>query len=351
MSIASTEIRVVARDAPPPAWSRWLVDSPDAGFFHTTVWMGAVCRHVPGASPLWLIAERRGDSLGALPIVVRRRGPLRVLSSHHEGTAAGPLLDPALAEATRETVADRLLRAFAGLGGRPTVWRATLALPAAADRRWAELAQGAGLRREAQPAAVLPLVGGLAHVEMHVFKKNRRNERNRSLRRGCTSGVCADPALLEAYYPIYLAAARRWAVAPTPLPLLRDLLCGSGGSAFLSWVRHRDEIIGAHLCFHHGREVVAWNGATSPAHHDLFPATLLVWTDIVEACRREATRLDLGGSAGIGSLLRFKELLGAELEVRGFYTAPGPWQGLRNLCRRLRSGAATTSSQVGEGPG
>lgn len=329
---------VTVEAAPPSGWAALLADDPDATFFHTPLWSEALCRHLPGTTPLWFVARAEGRCVGGLSAVARRRGPLRRLQSHFDGTAGGPLVAPDLPVATRAAVAAALLAEWTRAARRPDVAAASLILSPEAEARWGGVPAARGWRRRDLPFAVLPLDGGPSAVEYGVLPKNRRNERNRALRRGCTSGVTDDPVVLGEYYPIYLAAARRWGVKPTPEALLRELLSRGAGAAFLSWVRRDGRVIGGHVCFRHGVEVVAWNGATLAEHADVFPATLLVWTDVVEACRGGARRLDLGGSGGQAGVARFKELLGARFATRGCWELTAP---LARVWRRLREGVGT----------
>lgn len=343
---------VTEEPRPPAEWERLVAGAPGATFFHTRLWTETLARCVPGATPLWWTARRGGDCLGGLVAVRRRRGPWSFLESHYAGTAGGPLVAGGLPPAEQDAVAAALLAAFARAGRRPGSLAASVAFAAAAGARWGEVAARAGLRPRLVPALVLPLAGGLAAVEYGVLPKNRRNERNRALRRGCTHGVSDDPAVCAEYYPIYLAAASRWGERPVPLALLQGLLRDGGGAVFLSWVRREGRLIGAHLCFHHGDEVVAWNGTTDPAHHDVFPATVLVWTDVVEACARGAARLDLGGSAGVGGVARFKELLGAAPENRLFCqwtAAPYGWWRRWREARRPAAGRGPAGAGSGGG--
>ncbi len=334
-------LRVARAAAPPPGWDDLAALGVGAGFFHGALWTGCIARHAPGARPLWLVATEAGRLVGGLAAVERRRGPFRLIESHYEGTAGGPAVAPELPPPRQDAVAGALLSAFAREGRRPGVLAAGVVLPPAADARWGPLAARAGLRRRAVPAAVLPLAGGVDAVEYGIFPKNRRNERNQALRRGLTAGVTThDASLLEEYHGVYLAAARRWGVDPAPLPLLRALLLGGAGAVFLSWVRWEGRVVGGHFNLHHDGTVTAWNGATAPEHNDKHPATLLVWTDIEEACRRGAAWLDLGGSGGVAGVARFKELLGAREEIRGRWESAAPAYRLWGRLRGSRPGGA-----------
>jgi hypothetical protein len=331
----------------PAAWEDLLARSPTAGFFHGRCWNELVARHVSGQAPLWLVVHEGSDPVGGLVLTVRRwLGGWR-LDSSHEGTPGGPLLVDGLPPVRQREIVSALLAELGrlralGPGGLREV---SLVLTGPAEVQLGPLVRAEpGWQTAPISAAFLPLTGGLAHVERHVFRKNRRNERNRALRRGCVGTVTTDPDVLERYFEIYLAAARRWRIHPAPLGLLRDLLVAEGDAVFLSTVTCDGELLGGHLNFHRGRRVTAWLGATVPEHSDKFPATLLIWTDLVEACRRGAEVLDLGGDAGIASLARFKRMLGAQIEPRAQYTRSSR---LLRLARGVRDGLRGSGGRRG----
>jgi hypothetical protein len=188
------------------------------------------------------------------------------------------------------------------------------------------------------PTAVVDLAGGLAHVERYVLSNNRRNERNRGLKRGCTLHTSHDPADLAAWYPLYLEIAAGWAQAAVPLGFMQELVREQPRHAFFVHVRHDGGIIGGHFCVAWRDHVHALYGASRDDRaKELFPATLLYWQDIVEACARGARWLDFGGYAGRSGLQRFKQLMGATEELRlqatRWHALWGPVAAVR---RRLR---------------
>lgn len=325
------DLVVTVQEAAPAGWDDFLPRAVGTSFFHCELWTRAVCHQESDIQSVWVVARRSGRLLGGLVAVRRRLGWGERIDSHHDGTTGGPAIRGDLAEEEQDTVFAALLARYARLRGVGTLVL-SLSLSADSAERFGPLAHRAGWRAQPVPAAILPLDGGLAHVERYVFKKNRRNERNRSLKHGCVSGVTTDAGILAEYYPVYRESARRWGITPTPPGLLRELLTAGEGRVFLSYVRHEGQVIGGHLNLHWGDRVTAWNGATLPEHNDKFPATLLIWTDIEEACRREALQLDLGGSGGISSLANFKKLLGAQEEIRQQFELTSP------LYRWLRRG-------------
>ncbi len=325
MTTPKVPIRQIGIDiTPPPDWEAFLRRCPDGHFFAHPVWTRVVCRHLAGVTPIWLTA-RDGERLVAGMVAVRRAHRLGYrLTSHFDGTPGGPLVAPDLPDPERDILFQQLVQTYARLRRQRNL-AATLTLDSCHEQRYGHLLSCSAWRRQEIPTAFMPLAGGLAHVEMHVLKKNRRNERNRSLKRGCSYQVTVDPEILEAYYPIYLAAAARWGIAPVPSTLLRELLTASEDRAYFTCVWYHGALIGAHLNLHWHDRVTVWNGATQPVHDDKYPATLLIWADLEEACRREASWLDLGGSAGRTKLANFKRLLGAQEEIRGHYVLESSW--------------------------
>jgi hypothetical protein len=194
------------------------------------------------------------------------------------------------------------------------------------------LAPADGWVRHDSPTAMVPLAGGLEVVEQQRVVMNKRNERNRGLRRGAEVFATREADLLAAYYRIYEQASAHWGVVPAPLGLLQNLLADPQDQVFFTCVRHEGQVIGGHLCLHLGDRVFAWNGVTDPAFaRTHFPATLCFWGDLVEACRRGAKWLDFGASGGVNSLAGFKKYFGADLMERGFYVNDSA--GLKTLRR------------------
>ncbi|MFO7654724.1 MAG: GNAT family N-acetyltransferase [Candidatus Krumholzibacteriia bacterium] len=320
-------------DRPPAGWDD-LATVAAADFFATGLFVTALAEHLPGAQPLFL-ALRQGDRLVAgLPAIRRARRGLGRWHSLPDGTTGGPLVAPDLPSDLAERAVSLLTAEFrARLGGREIT--ATMSLSAESDACWRPLLARAGWERISIPTSVIPLDGGLAHVESQVLPKNRRNERNRGLRRGARLATTTDPQAAADFHAIYRAAAAGWDVEPTPLPLVQRLLRDGAGRVFLCTAHHEGELLGAHLNLQHGRRVTAWLGATRQEHaRTLFPATLLVWQGLVECAARHVDRFDLGGSAGRAQLAEFKRLLGARTEERGLYRRDVAWAA---ALRRFRS--------------
>jgi len=274
------------------------------------------------------LTAHRGDVLcaGLVAIITpqsRRIGGilnLQRIDSSVDGVSGGPLLHPELSEAEQEAVFQYLMKMF--LQHRPHgLASAGVALNAACDQSFGRLLGARdGWTRRPSPTAVLSLEGGPEVVARERLVVNKRNERNRGLRRGAEVFATNDAHFLAQYYPIYEKASEHWGIAPIPQDLLQDLLSDPDGRVFFTCVRLEDRVIGGHLCLQLGDVVFAWNGVSDPEFaRTHFPATLCFWGDIEAACERGARWLDFGASGGVNSLSGFKKYFGAQLQERGFY--------------------------------
>ena len=147
----------------------------------------AAARHFPAASrALAHRAATTAVSSADSPPSAGAGSLLRRLESSVEGSPAGPVVDPTLDAATRDAVFAALVAAYAAARRRPDGVRGLHPRAAPAKPRTARASPPAGSGGARRcPTALVDLAGGLAHVEAHVLSNNRRNERNRGLKRGC----------------------------------------------------------------------------------------------------------------------------------------------------------------------
>ncbi len=332
-------------DSPPPDWEELLAADPNADYFHTAHWTCCARDHHPGLNAFWLTARLNGRLVGGLA-GVKKSKPVTRWESNLEGTSGGPLIDASLPDEMNRRIFLELVEAYLDLraSGLGTT---CLTLNHSQEKKFGGLlAEGdVAWQRQATPAAVIPLDGGLDFVEMNLMKKNKRNERNRALRRNARIEITNDPQLMAAYYPIYEKASEHWNLPPAPLSFLQALLTDANRT-FFTCVMLEDEVIGGHLNLQFKDRVIAWNGVTEPSFSRThFPATLAVWGDLEESCRRGARLLDLGGSGGVVSLEGFKKHFGALSETRGHYVLDSVGmkilRGGKKLLQGLRSPASS----------
>lgn len=338
-------------DAPPSDWQQLLAADPCADYFHTTHWTSCVCEHYPDLSVFWLSARLEGRLVGVLAGVHRSK-PVERWESNIEGTSGGPVLDSSLGRSDCRVVFEKLMDAYVDLRGKGQGTTCVTINHPQEEIFGPWLRESSiGWQYNETPASVIPLDGGLDFVALHLMTSNKRNERNRGLRRGASIEITNDPELLAAYYPIYEQASERWKITPTPLPFLQALLADNSttasgfSSTFFTCIMLEEKVIGGHLNLQLGDRVIAWNGVTDPEFaRTHFPATLAVWGDIEESCRRGAGLLDLGGSGGVVSLEGFKKYFGASDETRGHYVLDSMGMKILRGGRKLLHGLRSSSS-------
>lgn len=312
--------RVDSRGGPGPSvatsipgdWGDLLSHVAAVPFTAQAGWTRLAAHHYPGATSRWLQVRQGDDLLGGMAVLARPRRGLVRLESSFDGTEGGPQIRSDLSSQQRGSVVRALGRALAGqLKGRAGLAAMTLA-GEHAEADAGILAEEGWLRQDYE-AAVVPCTGGLDHVGRELWTNNRRNERNRGLKRGCSLHGGADADALARWYPLYEAKARQWAQAPVPLGFLQDLLTEFPDQMCFGHVRLEGEVIAGHLGFISGDRLVAWQGAARP---DLarthFLTTLLYWRDLMTACERGLQAVDFGGCVGRDSLWDFKRRCGAE---------------------------------------
>lgn len=302
---------------PPAGYASLLASLPDGEFTASETWSRLAAAHHPATAPLWLaVSGDDGALLAAIPLLARRRRGLTRLESSLDGTVGGILVRPDLDEGRRRAAVAAAGRALAArIRGRTGLAALTLAGHGAASTA-AQLADAGWLRQD-YDSAVVDCRGGLEHVEGVLWTNNRRNERNRGLKRGCLLHDAPDPDALAAWYPLYRAEAAAWAQAPAPLEFLLALVEQTPDRVVFSHVTLDGEVVAGHFGFVSRRRLVAWQGAI---RHDLarthFLTTLLYWQDMVGACARGLEAVDFGGCVGRDSLWDFKRRCGARPEPR-----------------------------------
>lgn len=308
----------------PDTWTRLLDASPDATFFHRLDWITTYAKH-HAATPLFLLAEADGRLVGGLPAVRFRRGPVHFYESLPMGTYGGPIVDPAFPACN--ATAEQLLRRFLDFGRHRLCMRLQCVV-----RRPSPLTSAAGF--ETSSNHIVPLTEGFEHFWMNIFPRNRRNECNRAEKRGVTVDIGYSDAYIDAYYPLHLEAHRRWGMAPHPRAFFEDIGRLDPDVVLLFTVLHGDEVLGAHLTFVSGDELVLWHGVTTRKDSKrLFPSAMVLKAEALEACRRGLAALNVGGSGGKGGVETFKRLVGGVEDTTALYERE---RRLLPLIRRLR---------------
>jgi len=340
----------------PSDWNELMEADRDSDFFHSLTWAKSVCRHYPGMKSVYLILRSGEDLVGGLVAFQRRSGSAGGLAtrldSGFDGASGGPIPHAGLSTDRQEEIFQILLQRFLSLRSR-LFGVCTISLNAGHEQRFGHLVQKQQcFNRSDITGAAVDLTGGSEDVSARLMTMNKRNERNKGLRRGAEIIVSDDINLVAEYYAIYQSASLHWGIDPVPLAFLQDLLVEGGGQVFFVAIVVDGKVVGGHLNLHQGERVIAWNGVTNPEYSRThYPATLCMWGDIVEACQRGATWLDMGASGGVASLVGFKKYFGAVLEERSLYVNESPLFSLMLKVRDLFQSGSQTAKESPEKKG
>lgn len=316
------DARVVS-DVDDAQWQDLLAADPRARVFQEPWVVRAFARTLPRSQARWLeLRSAGGDLLAGLPFVERRRGPLRAWISLPCGAYGGPVLRAAHPQSTEHELA--LLAAFLE-GKQPGVLLREIVF----GHREPAMARG----MSCVDSALLELEGGYESFLRERFPKNRRNECNRSERRGMRIRRERDPELLRAFYPVYAERGRAWETEVLPFELMQTLLDGSEKFQFFA-AELDGEIVGGHLCAAAADELFAWVGTTKRLDAT-FASSLLIREEARFAAESGCARLNLGSSLGISGVSNYKRLLGAQ--SRPLWIGRREARAIRVL-RRLRGG-------------
>ncbi len=332
-------------DRPPPAWDRLLREDPNATPAHDPeVW--AALADARGGVSRFIAVGDDGDLAGGMGVVIERRAGhhwLHALPYLLPGTplaraGAHERVDSACGQALDELALE--LRVVGGTWvchrpeGPPLAEDVLVRLP------------GVTTRIE---TAVVDLRAGLAAVQ----KRLQRTLGQHLRRIGGEFTFTEEPEALESVHVLHQRQSRGWSGhAILPIELSRRLLAvGRTGvpRARLFVLREGGRLLAGTLFLDHPRELMAWWSGIHPQARRRHLFQVLLWRAIEWAATAGRERLNLGGSAGRGTLVSFKQALGAQeqtLPVRWIGADYAPWTGklLASLQGRMRAGRARGST-------
>lgn len=313
-SLRSPVTVALREEADDAEWDDLLASDPRATAFHSSPMHRAAARHTPGWSARWLEARRDARLVAGLPLMLRRRWGLEDWVSGMGGGYGGPVALPDAEEAEAA-----LGRAFVRLGG----WR----------RRHLELVW-AGRR---PPRGTWKGIGELSTAVLDVdadrdfdqllldrLPMNRRNECNRSDRRGLRVEVDESGQWLSDFHRIYRARCEQWKSPAVAEGYLREMLEQRPEARLFAVLTDEDRLVGAHLCVHLPGQLFAWVGTTERMK-GVFPSSLVVREELRWCHRQRVEQLNLGSSLGIEGVRNFKRLVGARDDPRWILREQARW--------------------------
>ncbi len=293
-------------------WAELLASDPRSLLFQAPGWLKRFVRHHPRKRARWLeLRDEDGKLLSGMPFALSSRLGLRAIASGIAGTYGGPVSRQGEQEAERA-----ILRHYLKLGGRRCILREIL---------WGHETPPAGAEQELLPieTAIIDLSDGFEGFWRHSLTHNRRNECNRSERRGLSTRESRELDLLRAFYPLYQRRSEEWGRVPHSLSFLEEIVEEEKSSLLIS-CEYEGRVVGMHICFDLGAEFLAWLG-TSERLREVFPATMMVKAGVQAAAARGCKRMNLGSSLGLRGVSEFKKLVGAESSRRWLLHRQAGW--------------------------
>lgn len=324
MTVRAARYRRIPDEAPLSAWETAMDRMPRHSFFQTPAWADIALETIPGSHPGHLLLRFSDGAEAILPrIAVPRRFGLRKWESMPWGTYGGLV---------GVNTGPEHLRAALDLGRSPLapVSSATVhPLDYAEHTEW----EAPGFRLVEKTTHLLKLDGPFEEIEHRFQSRTRtaiRKARNEDIEICCGNGSDAIGALRD----LYANAAGRHGGALAIPPAFFDALERHGGKGVLVWTAlHKGQAVAADLMLYGKNEAQYHTGARDAERAPDGTPKLLMAEIIRHACGEGIGWLNLGASAGIAGVERFKELFGAKKTLyAAVHRFPGAW--LDRLAKR-----------------
>jgi Acetyltransferase (GNAT) domain len=295
-------------------WNDLIEQSPGATVFHRPGFARSIALHAGLWRAQWLEVRADETLVGGLPFLVHSKWGVEDWVSGWGGSYGGPVIRPGW-----ENAGDELARGFRATRRsrrrRSEIVWAHAELPGGSWEGWRELR-----------TSILD-IGSFEEFDdflMKSFPKNRRNECNRSVKRGLRVECDSRGAHLSELWSIYRDQCVRWASVPVPQGVLRELLEEYEEAKLFVALSDEDGVVGGHVCVQMGRELFAWLGTTRRMEK-VYPSSLLIREEARWVHGQGLSRLNLGSSMGIGGVQNYKELLGARETSRWILRSAAWW--------------------------
>lgn len=289
----------------PLSTERWLqfdATAPAPTFFARPAWALALCDADPHLSPFAATVHLDGRRY----IIPGVRGASRAGFSHVDAFPLGGytcVLDEGGRLADALTSSRALAEAAAKIDYLHAVpWP----LGPAPVARHAQ-------RRELE-TAVIDCSNGYEAAIANVRGVTRRMA-GQALRRGVECAPSQKTQRdIDAYYDILIEASAGWGLSAPPYSrALIDAVIQRGGDDVELWFAQAEgQRVAGGIIFFGKDELFFWSAAMRRAHAQLRPSNALNFALIARACERGVRWYNLGGSAGLAGVERFKTDLGAQ---------------------------------------
>lgn len=149
------------------------------------------------------------------------------------------------------------------------------------------------------------------------FSRGQKSNLNQARRKGVTVRLAASRQDIDDYFAIYLESVQRWGETAGEV-YGKDLflrLYGSGDPQIQFWLAEVEGRIAAGvLALAWNHTILYWHGAASEQYFKHYPNNLLHAHIMAWGSQGGYLRYDMGASAGLAGVARFKESFGAQVQ-------------------------------------
>jgi len=322
----------VASSVDPTAWDELVAATPSSSFFQTRLWSDVLTETLDDHEPVRAIATDGDVLLAAIPAIRRRRGPLSVVESMPFGTYGALLRRP---DAPSD-VADGLVTALCDAVAGPTLAQIRL-VDFGGDLHGA----CTDFEQHACDAQVVPLDRPYDEI-WSAFKPSARNKVRKAERAGVTVREASGTEDFLRYHAMLEECSKRWgSVNPFGRAFFERLANGTDEGVQMLLAEHDGVVIAGDLNLIGGRCVFNWGNVSHRDAVRLAPNSLLHARGMEEGCRRGLLTYNLGGSAGIEAVAKFKSAFRPERVTYHEYVLEKGWMRLGRRLRRSAEGAVS----------
>ena len=286
-------------------WDEVARACPWATYFHTPAWAGCMAETSPGFT-----AEALGCTLSdgtpvVLPCVVKKKKRLLRLvldyKSMEPGVYGGFMAPRLLAPEETELLAAAVLR-MKGSSGRIV------------ETPWQPLNLKGSFISKKLSTHIVEL-GPDFEMLQKKFSRGQKSNLSQARRKEVTVRPAATENDIDAYFSLYLETVKRWgdtAGAVYSKDLFIKLFKAKDNNIIFTLAEAEGKIVAGIIALAWGRTIIYWHGAALQEFFKHYPNNLLHAELMAWGCANDFKLYDMGPSAGLEGVARFKESFGAQ---------------------------------------
>lgn len=285
-------------------WNEVARQCPWAMYFHSPGWAAVMAAADPTLQPAPLLFRLADDTPVVVPCLVRMRRRLLLKWQEYRSTVPGAYGGPI---ASRQLRADEVQLVARELARLPRARGRIVETPQK------PLHFPAPFQARAMQTHVVDIAPDFATMRKQ-FSRGQKSNLNQARKKGVTIRRAETAADIDCYLDLYHETLQRWgetATAVYPRVLFETLFSREDGRGAF-WLAEVDGVVVAGIVvLAWNRTLAYWHGAARQDYFKHYPNNLLHAEVLQWAAASGYTHYDMGPSAGLPGVARFKESFGA----------------------------------------